>query len=98
MLTHVKRWANMLNSGDPSLRQLLVATANVVSYAWVLWVPCKSESGTHMSIVEIDMCSVVLFPTYDCPKYIYGYQTLILFGGLAILSVTLMWYLYRRRE
>lgn len=88
----------MLNAGDPSLRQLLVATANVVSYAWVLWVPCKSESRTHMSTVEANMYSVVLFPTYDAPKYKYGYQILILFGGLAILSVTLMWYLYRRRE
>ncbi|KAF9876576.1 pantothenate [Colletotrichum karsti] len=73
-------WANRLNAGDPSLRQLLVASANVVSYAFVLWVP------------------LVLFPTYDAPKYKYGYQILILFGGLAIISVTLMWYLYRRRE
>ncbi|OHE93855.1 pantothenate transporter liz1 [Colletotrichum orchidophilum] len=73
-------WANRLNAGDPSLRQLLVATANVVSYAWVLWVP------------------LVLFPTYDAPKYKYGYQILILFGGLAIISVTLMWYMYRRRD
>ncbi|KAJ4289671.1 hypothetical protein N0V90_011000 [Kalmusia sp. IMI 367209] len=72
-------WATQLNAGDPSVRQLLVATANVVSYAWVLWVP------------------LVLFPTYDAPKYRYGYQILILFGGLAIMSVTLMWYLYRRR-
>ncbi|KAK2010700.1 pantothenate transporter liz1 [Colletotrichum eremochloae] len=73
-------WANRLNAGDPSLRQLLVATANVVSYAWVLWVP------------------LVLFPTYDAPKYKYGYQVLILLGGLAIISVTLMWYLYRRKR
>ncbi|KAK1638473.1 hypothetical protein BDP81DRAFT_405471 [Colletotrichum phormii] len=73
-------WANTLNADDPSLRQLLVATANVVSYAWVLWVP------------------LVLFPTYDAPKYKYGYQILILFGGLAIISVTLMWYMYRRRD
>ncbi|TDZ22279.1 Pantothenate transporter liz1 [Colletotrichum orbiculare MAFF 240422] len=73
-------WANRLNAGDPSVRQLLVATANVVSYAFVLWVP------------------LVLFPTYDAPKYRYGYQILILFGGLAILSVTFMWYMYRRRD
>lgn len=73
-------WATRLNAGDPSVRQLLVATANVVSYAWVLWVP------------------LVLFPTYDAPKYKYGYQILILFGGLAIMSVTFMWYMYRRLE
>ncbi|KAF5517640.1 Pantothenate transporter liz1 [Colletotrichum aenigma] len=73
-------WANRLNAGDPSVRQLLVATANVVSYAFVLWVP------------------LVLFPTYDAPKYKYGYQILILFGGLAIISVTVMWYMYRRRD
>lgn len=89
----------MLNAGDPSLRQLLVATANVVSYAWVLWVPCKSsKSGIVMIILLANIGSVVLFPTYDAPKYKYGYQILILFGGLAILSVTLMWYLYQRRE
>ncbi|KAK1987053.1 pantothenate transporter liz1 [Colletotrichum cereale] len=73
-------WANRLNAGDPSLRQLLVATANVVSYAWVLWVP------------------LVLFPTYDAPKYKYGYQVLILFGGFAVISVTMMWYMFRRKE
>lgn len=88
----------MLNAGDPSLRQLLVATANVVSYAWVLWVPCKSQCGILVLIIQADRMPVVLFPTYDAPKYKYGYQILILFGGLAILSVTLMWYLYRRRE
>ncbi|KAF2437252.1 pantothenate transporter liz1, partial [Karstenula rhodostoma CBS 690.94] len=72
-------WATQLTAGDASLRQLLVATANVVSYAWVLWVP------------------LVLFPTYDAPKYKYGYQILILFGGLAIMSVTLMKYMYWRK-
>lgn len=73
-------WATRLNAADASVRQLLVATANVVSYAWVLWVP------------------LVLFPTYDAPKYQYGYQILILFGGLAIISVTMMWYAFRRRD
>ncbi|RAO64700.1 uncharacterized protein BHQ10_000712 [Talaromyces amestolkiae] len=65
-------WGTKLNASDPSLRKLLVATANVVSYAWVLWVP------------------LVLFPTYDAPKYKYGYQILILFGGLAIIFVSSM--------
>jgi ACS family pantothenate transporter-like MFS transporter len=73
-------WATQLNASDASVRQLLVATANVVSYSWVLWVP------------------LVLFPTYDAPKYKYGYQILILFGGLAVISVTVMWYAYRRRD
>jgi ACS family pantothenate transporter-like MFS transporter len=73
-------WATQLNASDASVRQLLVATANVVSYSWVLWVP------------------LVLFPTYDAPKYKYGYQILILFGGLAVISVTAMWYAYRRRD
>ncbi|SPN98661.1 related to transporter protein [Cephalotrichum gorgonifer] len=73
-------WAYKLNAGNSSVRQLLVATANVVSYAWVLWVP------------------LVLFPTYDAPHYKYGYQILILFGGVSVITVTLMWYLYRRRE
>ncbi|KAK7223020.1 hypothetical protein V2G26_011023 [Clonostachys chloroleuca] len=73
-------WAYGLNAGDNNRRQLLVATANVVSYAWVLWVP------------------LVLFPTYDAPKYKYGYQILILFGGIAIISIILMRYLYARKE
>lgn len=41
--------------------------------------------------------AVVLFPTYDAPHYKYGYQILILFGGLAIVGITLMAYLYRRK-
>ncbi|KAL2812207.1 major facilitator superfamily domain-containing protein [Aspergillus granulosus] len=32
---------------------------------------------------------LVAFPTYDAPHYKYGYQTLILFGGLAIIGVFL---------
>ncbi|TVY83996.1 Pantothenate transporter liz1 [Lachnellula suecica] len=72
-------WGNNLNAGNPNLRQLLVATANIVSYAWTLWVP------------------LVLFPTYDAPRYQYGYQILILFGGLAIIGICLMAYLYKRQ-
>ncbi|XMA11973.1 hypothetical protein WAI453_004764 [Rhynchosporium graminicola] len=71
-------WSNELNAGDPNRRQLIVATSNIVSYAWVLWVP------------------LFLFPTYDAPKYKYGYQVLILFGGLAIMGTTLMPWVYRR--
>lgn len=41
---------------------------------------------------------VVLFPTYDAPRYRYGYQILILFAGLAIVKVTLMSYLYKRKS
>ena len=72
-------WGHNLNAGDPNTRQLLVATANIVSYAWVLWVP------------------LVLFPTYDAPKYKYGYQVLILFGGLAIIGTYLMAFMYKRQ-
>ncbi|KAL5334269.1 major facilitator superfamily domain-containing protein [Aspergillus crustosus] len=36
---------------------------------------------------------LVLFPTYDAPVYKYGYQVLILFGGLAIVGVWLFGYL-----
>lgn len=46
-----KAWGNNLNAGDPNLRQLLVATSNIVSYAWVLWVPRKlSHFYNHPSI------------------------------------------------
>ncbi|KAL4865334.1 major facilitator superfamily domain-containing protein [Aspergillus spectabilis] len=36
---------------------------------------------------------LVLFPTYDAPYYKYGYQILILFGGLAIVGVWFFGYL-----
>ncbi|KAK1516865.1 pantothenate transporter [Colletotrichum costaricense] len=39
---------------------------------------------------------VVLFPTYDAPKYKYGYQILILFGGLAVAGMYLLDFLYKR--
>ncbi|KAJ0329260.1 hypothetical protein COL5a_004496 [Colletotrichum fioriniae] len=39
---------------------------------------------------------VVLFPTYDAPKYKYGYQVLILFGGLAVAGMYLLDFLYKR--
>lgn len=37
-------WGSELNAGNPNLRQLLVATSNIISYAWVLWVPRMSQS------------------------------------------------------
>ncbi|KAL2839121.1 major facilitator superfamily domain-containing protein [Aspergillus pseudoustus] len=36
---------------------------------------------------------LVAFPTYDAPHYKYGYQLLIMFGGLAVLGVWLFGYL-----
>ncbi|TDZ38116.1 Pantothenate transporter liz1 [Colletotrichum trifolii] len=39
---------------------------------------------------------VVLFPTYDAPRYKCGYQILILFGGLAVLGIYLLDFLYKR--
>ncbi|TQN64999.1 Pantothenate transporter liz1 [Colletotrichum shisoi] len=39
---------------------------------------------------------VVLFPTYDAPKYKYGYEVLILFGALAVIGIYLLDYLYKR--
>lgn len=38
----------------------------------------------------------MLFPTYDAPKYKYGYQILILFGGLAVVGMYLLDFLYKR--
>lgn len=39
---------------------------------------------------------MVLFPTYDAPKYKYGFKVLILFGGLAVIGMYLLDYLYKR--
>ncbi|EME84980.1 uncharacterized protein MYCFIDRAFT_187776 [Pseudocercospora fijiensis CIRAD86] len=33
---------------------------------------------------------LVAFPTYDAPKYDYGYQILVMFGGLAIIGTIAM--------
>ncbi|KAI1077758.1 major facilitator superfamily domain-containing protein [Whalleya microplaca] len=41
---------------------------------------------------------LALFPTYDAPHYKYGYQILILFGGLAIFGVVLLYVSQDRRE
>ena len=42
VLTRLQSWINNENANDPNTRQLLVASANVLSYAWVLWVPRES--------------------------------------------------------
>lgn len=39
---------------------------------------------------------VVLFPTYDAPKYDYAYQILVMFGVLAMGGIYLLDYLYKR--
>ncbi|KAL2061223.1 hypothetical protein VTL71DRAFT_7496 [Oculimacula yallundae] len=93
---------NELNANDPNLRQLLVATSNIVSYVWFLWVP-RTSDYIYVALIIHPWCpplivylKVVLFPTYDAPKYEYGYQILILFGGLAIIGTTLMPWVYQR--
>ncbi len=42
------------------------------------------------------MVTVVLFPTYDAPKYDYGYQILVMFGGIAIISTYTLDFLHKR--
>lgn len=44
----------------------------------------------------ITLQPVVLFPTYDAPKYDYAYQVLIMFGVLAMGGIYLLDYLYKR--
>ncbi|KAF9894841.1 hypothetical protein FE257_004462 [Aspergillus nanangensis] len=39
---------------------------------------------------------LLIFPTYDAPNYKYGYQILILFGGLSIIGIWLFGYLAKR--
>ncbi|KAI8653906.1 MFS domain-containing protein [Fusarium sp. Ph1] len=39
---------------------------------------------------------LVLFPTYDAPHYKYGYQVLILFGGLAVIGAYVLKTLHGR--
>ncbi len=42
--------------------------------------------------------AVAIFPTYDAPHYDYGYQILILFGGLAIIGSSLLYLLQGKEE
>ncbi len=44
----------------------------------------------HITLRSVTDLPVVLFPTYDAPHYKYGYQVLILFGGLAILGTFIL--------
>ncbi|TVY93356.1 Pantothenate transporter [Lachnellula willkommii] len=39
---------------------------------------------------------VILFPTYDAPHYKFGYQSNIIFGGLAFMGVFLLDFLIKR--
>ncbi|ERT03321.1 uncharacterized protein SPSK_09073 [Sporothrix schenckii 1099-18] len=74
-------WGNELNGHDSNLRQLLVATGNIFTYALQIFIP------------------VVLFPTQDAPHYKYGYQILILFGGLGTIGTFLLqWQQNRQRR
>ncbi|KAI1870651.1 uncharacterized protein JN550_005194 [Neoarthrinium moseri] len=41
---------------------------------------------------------LALFPTNEAPKYAYGYQVLILFGGLAIIGCALLQILHRKYD
>lgn len=41
---------------------------------------------------------MALFPTYDAPRYKYGYQILILFGFLAIIGYALLYILQEKKK
>ncbi|KAF2158613.1 hypothetical protein M409DRAFT_71553 [Zasmidium cellare ATCC 36951] len=53
-------------------------------------------TGNIFTYTLLAVLPLVLFPTYDAPKYKYGYQILILFGGLAIAGVVLLKYSHKR--
>lgn len=48
-------------------------------------------------IAKTLIIAVALFPTYDAPHYKYGYQVLILFGGLAIIGCFLLYIIQGRK-
>ncbi|KAL1897953.1 hypothetical protein Sste5346_003805 [Sporothrix stenoceras] len=73
-------WGNELNGHDSNLRQLLVATGNIFTYALQIFIP------------------LVLFPAQDAPHYKYGYQILILFGGLATIGCFLLQWQQNRQQ
>jgi len=61
--TCAQAWAVKLNASDPNLRQLFVAVANVVSYTWVLWVPCTTIAQ------NIFCTSSAKFPQWYCSRH-----------------------------
>ena len=81
---------------NANLRQLLVATGNIFTYAFGAWVPGTSASGVESITYSYLLCAVVLFPTQDAPHYKFGYQILILFGALAVAGMFLMDFLHKR--
>lgn len=78
------------------MRQLLVATGNIFTYTLLAVLPRKIFSLLSRWRNKLTE-TVVLFPTYDAPNYKYGYQILILFGGLAIAGVVLLKYSHKPR-
>ncbi|KAL2674089.1 hypothetical protein Neosp_012535 [[Neocosmospora] mangrovei] len=91
-------WGHHLNAGDPNLRQLLVATGNIFTYSFSTWLP-REYRPIHDKYLDQELTghfAVVLFPTYDAPHYKYGYQVLILFGGLAVIGAYLLKTLHGR--
>lgn len=98
--------ANALGRVGRTVSTLPITTRG--SFWWPRLTLCHilGFSGFHVSFSgapkrrvprELILRAVVLFPTYDAPKYKYGYQILILFGGIALLSITAMKYLYSRK-
>jgi hypothetical protein len=61
-----------------------------------LYVHSSPRTSLLLKMLIPLVLSVALFPTQDAPKYKYGYQVLILFGGLAIIGVLLMDFLHKR--
>lgn len=97
-------YGHEITQWNANLRQLLVATGNIFTYTFSAWMPGKSipvilDHRLVSVSVMTDMLTiqqVVLFPTYDAPKYDYAYQILIMFGVLAVGGIYLLDYLYKR--
>ncbi|OAA57988.1 pantothenate transporter liz1 [Niveomyces insectorum RCEF 264] len=66
-------WGNELNGHDANLRQLLVATGNIFTYALQIFIP-------------------------DAPHYKYGYQILVLFGGIGTIGCFVLQWQHKRQQ
>lgn len=97
-------YGHEITQWNSNLRQLLVATGNIFTHTFNSWMPGKSipisvdNRFVYISVMAkmLKFQQVILFPTYDAPKYDYGYQILIMFGVLAVGGICLLDYLYKR--
>ncbi|ETS86245.1 hypothetical protein PFICI_00073 [Pestalotiopsis fici W106-1] len=91
-------FANYLAYMGAAAQPIVIAWGNELNRADPNLKQLLVATGNIFTYCFSSWLPLALFPTNDAPKYAYGYQVLILFGGLAVVGCKLLQSLHQRYD